>query len=78
MAPSGVLTGGNRKRARAASVGRPTWSFPVVDMIEVRLRTRSGCSIARICAIIPPNEIPTTCAEPSPRLSMRPAVSAAI
>jgi hypothetical protein len=30
------------------SVGRPTWPFPVVDMIEVKLRTRSGCSIARI------------------------------
>ena len=38
MAPANVLTGGNRNRARAASVGWPTRPFPVIDMIEVRLR----------------------------------------
>jgi hypothetical protein len=34
---------------------------PGVDMIEVRLRTRAGCSIASVCLIIPPSDVPTTC-----------------
>ena len=77
MAPARVLTGATatgRARPRSAAP-RP---FPVIDMIEVKLRTRSGRSIARICAIIPPSEMPTTCAESNPRFSITPAVSAAI
>ena len=31
-------------------------------MIEVSESTRSGCSIASVCAIMPPIEAPTTCA----------------
>ena len=48
-------------------------------MIEVSERTRSGCSIATVCAIIPPIDAPTRCARiRRPRASSRPTVSAAM
>ena len=39
----------------------PCLRLPVLDMIEQRLRTRSGWSIVSCCAIIPPMDTPTTC-----------------
>ncbi len=41
--------------------------LPVVDMTMASDATRSGSVAARICAIIPPIEAPTTCARPMPR-----------
>ena len=43
----------------ASRVGGGTFGFPVVDMIEVSERTRSGKMIAISCAIMPPMEAPT-------------------
>ncbi len=48
------------------------------DMIEVRLLTRSGCSAATICAIMPPIEAPTTWAAPIPSASISPTASRAM
>ena len=62
----------------AASDGRPTDGSPVVDMIEHRLRTRSGRSMASCCTIIPPMDTPTTWAGARPNASMSPAASAAM
>ena len=64
--------------AWAASDAPPTDRSPVVDMIEVRLRTRSGYVMASRWAIIPPIETPTTCAESRPRAAISPAASAAM
>ena len=47
-------------------------------MIETSERTRSGCSIAIVWAIIPPIEAPTTWADSIPRWSISPIVSAAM
>jgi len=49
----------------ASSTARASWVAPPiegagVDMIEVRLRTRVGCRIASVCAIMPPIDTPTT------------------
>ena len=44
----------------ASGAAGGTSRLPVVDMIEVIERTRAGCSIATVCAIIPPIEAPTT------------------
>jgi hypothetical protein len=47
-------------------------------MIDVSVRTRSGCSIATVWAIIPPIERPTTCADRRPSASSSATVSAAM
>ena len=47
-------------------------------MIEVSERTRAGCAIAIVCAIIPPIDTPTTWAVSQPRWSIRPKASAAM
>ena len=67
-----------QQRRRPCSSGCPTRRLPVVDMIETSERTRSGCSIAIVWAIIPPIEAPTTWADSIPRWSSRPTVSAAM
>jgi hypothetical protein len=36
--------------------------LPVLDMIDVYDSTQSGCSLAMICAIMPPMDRPATCA----------------
>ena len=64
--------------AMASGVGRPASSAPVVDMIEHRLRTRAGCVMARVWAIMPPIDVPTTWASSMPSASRRPAVSSAM
>ena len=56
---------------------QPTERFPVVDMMLVSERTRAGCSIAIVCAIMPPIEMPTTWADAIPRWSSRPKESSA-
>ena len=69
----GLVAGGGAAAASsiaiASGVGWPTSGSPVVDMIEVSVRTRSGCSMAMVWAIIPPIEAPTTWAESMPRWS---------
>ena len=47
-----------RVAAIATTVAAPTDKLPVVDIIEVRERTWSGCSIAIVCAIAPPMDAP--------------------
>src|SRR3954449_9108387 len=49
-----------------------------VDMTEVSERTRSGCSTASSCAIMPPIEAPTTCAEGQPAASRTATASSAM
>jgi hypothetical protein len=45
---------------------------------EANERTRAGCRIAIVWAIIPPSEAPTTCADRTPRASRRPTASSAM
>ncbi len=47
---------------------QPTDRLPVVDMTLVSERTRPGCSIAIVWAIIPPIDTPTTWAESQPEM----------
>ena len=61
-------------RGLASMCRRP----PGCDMIEVRLRTRCGCAIAKVCAIMPPIDAPTTWARSIPRWSSKPATSSAM
>ena len=49
--------------------GRGSFGLPVVVMMAVRLVTRSGASDATCWPIMPPMEIPTTCAFSSPSRS---------
>ena len=54
----------------ASGVGGPTSSAPVVDMIEQRLATlQPDVAIAIVWAIIPPIDVPTTCARSIPSAS---------
>lgn len=52
--------------------------LPEPDMIDVRDRTRAGCSLATICAIIPPIDRPTTCAWSIESMSSKPMASRAM
>ncbi len=58
--------------------GVPTSGSPVVEYSDIRLRTRSGCSIAIVWAIMPPIDEPHTCAVSMPSWSSRPMPSAAM
>ena len=60
--------------AAAARLGRrlPDPGSPVMLMTEIRLRTRSGCSMAMVWTIMPPIDAPRTCARSMPRASSRP------
>ena len=40
--------------------------LPVVDIMDVRVRTRCGHSAAKVCAIMPPIDTPTTWARSTP------------
>ena len=51
---------------------------PVVDITDVSVSTRSGCSMATAWAIIPPSDAPTTWARSTPRWSSRPTASVAM
>jgi hypothetical protein len=42
---------------------------PVVELMLVSERTRVGCSTAIVCAIMPPIDTPTRCADSRPRWS---------
>ena len=64
--------------AAASRVGGGTFGLPVVDMIEVSERTRCGNEIAISCAIMPPIEAPTRCADLMPSASISPTVSLAM
>ena len=50
----------------------------MLDMIEVNDRTRLGCSIAAVWAIIAPIDAPTKCALSRPSASSSPTVSPAM
>jgi hypothetical protein len=75
-----VAVGRRRRHEHGHRLGRAGGSSgrPVVDMIEVRLGTRRGRSIASVWAIMPPREAPTTCAAGMPSASRRPAASPAM
>ena len=81
---SSRVTGSSELPTHSASAistsacGRPTSGAPVVENTDARERTRSGCSIAMVWAIIPPIEQPTTCACSTPRVSRTPMPSAAM
>ena len=78
MADSRSVAGGANSRARASGVGWPTSSSPVVDMTDVIERSRSGCSMARVCTIMPPIDRPITWARSTPRASSTATTSAAM
>jgi hypothetical protein len=50
----------------------------VADIIEVSESTRSGCRAAKVWAIIPPIDAPTTCAAGLPRAASSAAASSAM
>ncbi len=58
--------------------GWPLRALPVVDMIEVRVRTLSGWRTATVWAIIPPSEAPTMWAGPSSSSASSAATSSAM
>ena len=58
--------------------GCPTSSSPVVDITEVMERRRSGCSMARVCTIMPPIDRPITWARSTPSASSTATTSAAM
>ena len=72
--PSGT---GDSSAIIASGSGWPTSVWPVVDMMLVSDSTRSGCSMAIVCTIIPPIEAPTTWAAGMSSASSRPTASAA-
>jgi hypothetical protein len=78
MLPSRSVGGGVSSTAIASGVGGGRVGFPVVDMMEVRLRSRAGCRIASVWAIMPPMDAPQTCAASIPIASSRPAASFAM
>ena len=65
-------------RSSASGLDCPYSGSPVVDIIEVSVSTRSGCSIAIVWAIIPPIDAPTTCARSIPSAVSRPKPSSAM
>ena len=78
MASSRVAGGGARIASMAAGDEPPTFESPVVDMIEHSDSVRSGKSMAKVWAIIPPIDAPPMWARSMPRASSRPAPSAAM
>ena len=78
IAASRPLGGLPSMTPKALRLGGAARRLPVLDMIETIERTRSGCSIAVVWAIIPPIEAPTRWAESMSRWSIRPTVSAAM
>ena len=74
-----VVRGGRSSSTGITSgLGWPTSGSPVVDMIDVSDSTRSGCSMAIVCTIMPPIDAPTMWARSMPRASSRPIPSAAM
>ena len=69
---------GPASSARISGRAGGSAGFPVVDMIETRLRTRAGCRIATVCTIMPPIDAPTKCASSRPSASQRPTASSAM
>lgn len=65
-------------RERVDIAGWPTRIEPVVDMIDVNVRTRAGCCAASACPIMLPIDTPTTWVPPIPSTSSSPAASRAI
>ena len=72
-APRGAISVGSSR-----GCCQPTERLPVVDMMLVSERTRSGRAMAMVWAIMPPIEMPTTCADSSPRWSSSPKPSSAM
>ena len=62
----------------AVTVGMVAMRAEGVDMIEVSVRTRAGCLMASAWAIMPPIEVPMTCADGQPRASITARASAAM
>ena len=63
MTSSRSAGGGVSSTCIASGVGCAVRRSPIVDMIDVTLSSRSGCSIAIVCTIIPPIDVPTMCAD---------------
>ena len=57
---------------------REHWAIELAGMSEASVRTRPGCRMAIVWAIIPPSDAPTTCAESTARASRRPMLSSAM
>ena len=77
--PRAVDGGGASSASRASREWTPRRGAPpCCDMIDVRLATRSGCSIAIVWTIIPPIDTPATCARSTPRWSSNPIPSDAM
>ena len=77
MLASRSAGGGVMSAALASLVERPYSCSLVVDMTEMRLRTRAGCSMAMAWAIMPPIDMPITWAPAMPSASSSPMPSAA-
>ena len=76
---SSFVRGGRaRNVGYTRNAGWPLKRLPVVDMIETSERTRSGWRAARLWAIIPPIDAPTTWARSIPSAVSSPAASSAM
>ena len=61
------LAGGSNASLMTRQAGGDDNGLPVVDMMMPSDATRSGSVAARICAIMPPSDAPTTWARAMPR-----------
>ncbi len=61
------LAGESNASLMTRQAGSADNGLPVVDMMTPSDATRSGSVAARICAIMPPSDAPTTCARVMPR-----------
>ena len=78
IASSRLVATGRSSAVIASPVGAPTARSPVVDMMELALRKRSGWLMTRAWVIMPPMEAPTTWAFAIPALASSPAASSAM
>ena len=72
------VAGGAVSNAKASGVDSPYSGSPVRDITDVIDSSRSGCSIAMTCTIIPPIDSPITWARSTPIASSTAIPSAAM
>ena len=78
IASSRLVATGRSSAVIASPVGAPTARSPVVDMMELAVRKRSGWLITSAWVIMPPMETPTTCALAMPSSARSAAASSAM
>ncbi len=67
MIPSRSVGRGASSTVASSGEGSPYPGSPVLDMIDVSVSTREGCSMAMVWAIMPPMDAPMRWAFSMPR-----------